>query len=310
VPFLLSLVLVGLCWRLRRGLPETPEFGRWRERAEPAAWPVLQVLRHHWRQVAACARARLSADLLFYGCVLTVLTIGFGGGRTSDPGLAMIATLVACVAAAIVIPLAGRLSDRHGRGPVYGLGIAALALVATPLFTMLGSGVPALVLVAMLAAAAVHAIQYGPQAALIAEGFTPRLRYGGAAVSYQLGSIPAGILVPAVSVLLPGRALFWIALGVVACCLISVSALLPPRRLLAAVAMLAALGVTWLVVVVPTGPPALAALVLQAIDGRSLLWQWVNNIGNVIALLSIGVWLVTGLANRVAQRRGNRTAGL
>jgi len=33
---------------------------------------------------------------------------------------------------------------------------------------------------------------YGPQAALIAEGFTPRLRYSGTSIGYQLASITAG----------------------------------------------------------------------------------------------------------------------
>jgi hypothetical protein len=33
---------------------------------------------------------------------------------------------------------------------------------------------------------------YGPQAALIAECFTPRLRYSGASIGYQLASITAG----------------------------------------------------------------------------------------------------------------------
>ncbi len=35
-------------------------------------------------------------------------------------------------------------------------------------------------------------MQYGPQAALIAESFTPRLRYSGASLGYQLASIIAG----------------------------------------------------------------------------------------------------------------------
>ena len=35
-------------------------------------------------------------------------------------------------------------------------------------------------------------MQYGPQAALIAEAFTPRLRYSGASLGYQLASIIAG----------------------------------------------------------------------------------------------------------------------
>ena len=34
--------------------------------------------------------------------------------------------------------------------------------------------------------------QYGPEAALIAESFTPRLRYSGASLGYQLASIIAG----------------------------------------------------------------------------------------------------------------------
>ena len=37
-----------------------------------------------------------------------------------------------------------------------------------------------------------HDMQYGPQAALIAESFTPRLRYSGASLGYQLASIIAG----------------------------------------------------------------------------------------------------------------------
>jgi hypothetical protein len=37
-----------------------------------------------------------------------------------------------------------------------------------------------------------HDMQYGPQAALIAEAFTPRLRYSGSSLGYQLASIIAG----------------------------------------------------------------------------------------------------------------------
>ena len=37
-----------------------------------------------------------------------------------------------------------------------------------------------------------HDMQYGPQAALIAEAFTPRLRYSGASLGYQLASVIAG----------------------------------------------------------------------------------------------------------------------
>ena len=41
-----------------------------------------------------------------------------------------------------------------------------------------------------------HDMQYGPQAALIAEAFTPRLRYSGSWLGYQLASIIVGGPVP------------------------------------------------------------------------------------------------------------------
>lgn len=37
-----------------------------------------------------------------------------------------------------------------------------------------------------------HAVQYGPQASLIASTFPTRLRYGGAGIGYQLASVFAG----------------------------------------------------------------------------------------------------------------------
>jgi len=37
-----------------------------------------------------------------------------------------------------------------------------------------------------------HDMMYGPQAALIAEAFTPRLRYSGSSLGYQFASVIAG----------------------------------------------------------------------------------------------------------------------
>jgi hypothetical protein len=37
-----------------------------------------------------------------------------------------------------------------------------------------------------------HDLMYGPQAALIAEAFAPRLRYSGSSIGYQLSSVISG----------------------------------------------------------------------------------------------------------------------
>jgi hypothetical protein len=59
-------------------------------------------------------------------------------------------------------------------------------------FMLLDTRSPILILVAILLSVPVTMNLYGPQAALIAESFTPRLRYSGAGLGYQLASIVAG----------------------------------------------------------------------------------------------------------------------
>jgi hypothetical protein len=52
--------------------------------------------------------------------------------------------------------------------------------------------VPALIFIAIVLSFVPHDLLYGPQAALIAECFTPRLRYSGCSIGYQLASVIAG----------------------------------------------------------------------------------------------------------------------
>jgi hypothetical protein len=57
---------------------------------------------------------------------------------------------------------------------------------------MLNTRDPIIVFVAIALSLLPVMTQYGPEAALIAESFTPRLRYSGSSLGYQLASIIAG----------------------------------------------------------------------------------------------------------------------
>jgi hypothetical protein len=68
-------------------------------------------------------------------------------------------------------------------------------------------------------------MQYGPQAALIAEAFTPRLRYSGASLGYQLASVIAGGPAPLIAAYLfkvTGSA-YSIAAYIAVCAIISLA---------------------------------------------------------------------------------------
>ena len=67
---------------------------------------------------------------------------------------------------------------------------------------MLDTGVFWLLALAIILGLPSHDLQYGPQAAFIAERFPGRLRYSGASLGYQLASITAGGPAPLVALAL------------------------------------------------------------------------------------------------------------
>ena len=100
--------------------------------------------------------------------------------------------LAAVCLSAITIPLSGYMSDRIGRKKMYIIGAATMGVFGFIYFGMIDTGSSVLIFIAMVLSLIPHDMQYGPQAALIAESFTPRLRYSGASIGYQLASITAG----------------------------------------------------------------------------------------------------------------------
>ena len=104
--------------------------------------------------------------------------------------------LTSLIAAGLVslatIPLAGHLSDRIGRRRMYIIGAVATGIFGFIYFAMLNTTVPALIFLGIVLSFVPHDLMYGPQAALIAECFTPRLRYSGASIGYQLSSVISG----------------------------------------------------------------------------------------------------------------------
>jgi len=102
------------------------------------------------------------------------------------------AVLAGAVCELVAIPLFSHLSDRYGRKRIYLTGSILTGLIAYPYFAVLSHGGAGLIFLAVVASLFIHGLQYGPQAALIAENFPTHLRYGGAGLGYQLASVFAG----------------------------------------------------------------------------------------------------------------------
>jgi hypothetical protein len=100
-------------------------------------------------------------------------------------------------------------------------------------FGLLDSRVGALAFVAIALSLILHDIQYGPQAAMIAEGFPTPVRYSGSSIGYQLASIVAGGPAPLIAAALLGayKSSLPIAFYILLCAAISlIATLLMPER--------------------------------------------------------------------------------
>ena len=191
LPFLASLVLVAIGLVIRLKILETPMFAKLVADKKTARTPVLDAIRHHWREILLSAGLRFSEQMPFYLFTSYVLVYVVARGDFSKT-FVLNAVLVGAACELAMIPLFSQLSDRWGRKRVYLTGAVLTAIIAFPYFAVLTNGGHALVFIAVVLSFVPHALQYGPQAALIGESFPTHLRYGGAGLGYQLASVFAG----------------------------------------------------------------------------------------------------------------------
>jgi MFS family permease len=227
IPFLLSIVLVGVGFYVRLAVLETPQFARLRKEKAVVKQPVLEVFRTQPRAVFTSAFVRMAEQAPFYLFITFVLAYGEKHLELNRNDL-LNDTLVAAAIGFVSVPLFGFLSDILGRRLVYGTGIVLVGLFAFPYYGLLNSKESGLVLLGIVVSLILHDIMYGPQAALISETFGTGVRYSGAGLGYQLASVIAGGPAPliATAILASTGSSTWISLYIIGCAIVSMIALL------------------------------------------------------------------------------------
>ncbi|HUN50091.1 MAG TPA: MFS transporter [Candidatus Sulfotelmatobacter sp.] len=225
IPFMLSIVMVGIGLYIRLGILETPTFRRIVAEERVERLPVLEVLKLQPKQVILAALARTAEQGPAY--IYLAFVFAYGTQVLHQPRDFLLTSLLAAgLISFITIPVAGALSDRFGRKRIYIIGSVLTGIFGFIYFAMLNTMVPGWIFLGIVLSFVPHDLMYGPQAALIAECFTPRLRYSGASIGYQLASLTAGGPAPliATALLAAYGSGYAIAGYIAACAVVSVAA--------------------------------------------------------------------------------------
>jgi metabolite-proton symporter len=189
IPFLLSIVLVGIGLFIRLSVEESPAFAAMEAEDGVAQAPLVELLRNHGGKVLLAIGTRFATDITFN--VINVFVLAYGTQQLGlDRGLLLDAIIAGSVAALFTIPAFGRLSDSIGRRTVFVGGCVFVAAYGFIFFSLLATRQPAVVILAFVGGVALsQPCVYGVQSTWFAEAFRTRVRYTGASLPYQVAGI-------------------------------------------------------------------------------------------------------------------------
>ncbi|MCW5575944.1 MAG: MFS transporter [Burkholderiales bacterium] len=228
LPFLVAapLGLVGLYLRSRIG--ETPVFREVEQagRKETGSLREMKDLfRDYWRQLLTLGALVVALNVVNYTLLSympSYLQLRIGLGTTQ----ALYVPIIGMLSMIVFLPLAGALSDRIGRKPLWRISLVGLFLLAVPAYHLMASG-----LWGAIAGFAVLGLLYVPQLATISATFpamfpTP-VRLAGLAIAYNVSTSLFGGTAPAFNSWLVGQTgdVLMPAYVMMAACLVGLAAL-------------------------------------------------------------------------------------
>ena len=205
VPFLLSILLVGLSFYIRFSLKESPLFSRLKAQGKTSTRPI--------RDTLASPENRRLMLLALFGATAGQGVVWYTGQFYALIYLQKIlhvgdraANVIVATALLLAVPffvVFGALSDRIGRRPIMLAGCLLGAVTYIPIYaamTALASPPRLLPLTALVFLQVLFVTMvYGPIAAFLVEFFPARIRYTSLSLPYHIGNGVFGGLTPFVA---------------------------------------------------------------------------------------------------------------
>lgn len=206
LPFLASVVLLGVGWLIRVKVAESPDFEKLKEQKREVRVPLFEVVRKYPRATLTIIGARMAENAWFYMAV--TFALAYAANQLKIPRAEVLHAITAGAAISLLtMPFCGWLSDKVGQKRLYFAGLLLLCAFVYPFFSMLGTREPLLVWWAMvLAVGVVFPILYAPESLLFARQFPAEIRYSGISLAVQVAGVLGGGFAPMIATSLLGAA--------------------------------------------------------------------------------------------------------
>ena len=201
VPFLVSVLLVGVSFYIRRAVSESPSFRLVESEKQVEKAPVRTVLRRYPRSILAVFLMHGGQTVFFYTCLTFSVSYMTTQTNISETNVLLV-NAVFLLAAGVTCLLCGRAADRIGRKPIYLSGSIAAIIVAFPLFWLYGSGSMLIIIPTAIVLGVVEGFLYAIQPAYYGELFPTKFRYAGMSFGYQAATVAVGATAPLLGVLM------------------------------------------------------------------------------------------------------------
>jgi len=221
IPFVASVGVVVVGFILRRRLPETPAFVQASSEGKLSKSPLIDVLKGGKLALLRGIALKIGENGTSY--LYFTFAVGYLAALGESKLVSTIGILLAAAFGIFTVVIAGALSDRFGRRPIYIAGAIFQILFAAPAFMLLSSGNTILIWISLIVAIAVGVnLMFGAQGAFLAELFPTRYRYTGVGTSREIGAVLSGGFAPLIaSVLLYVTGTAWwpvaVYVGLLAC---------------------------------------------------------------------------------------------
>jgi MFS family permease len=193
LPYLASIILVGVALWMRWKIEETPVFRELEEADGTRKAPLLELLKNAPGRLAIGVATYLVGNAGFF--ILTTFMISYVTRVLGlPPSTILTAMTVGAVAQMVVTVLAGRAADRFGAAKTAIVGYIVFIALGFPIFALIDTREPGLITLAMVLAFGPCAITYAIIGALLERLFPAHVKYSGMGLSANLSAVIAGFM--------------------------------------------------------------------------------------------------------------------